>query len=217
MFWFVPCAFSSSNDFAHAQTPYRMSSLCRSYECMNIVWVNIGVLTGWKKFKQLRISFVLGYLRMIWKISTAISIKHQILANFNKKKNSILTACMPLRQTTFVNFSFISSNIPAATAYGVYIFQLIRYSRACGSYHDFLVRGLLHTRKLLNQGSLLVKLKSSLRVFYARNHDLVNRYRISVSQLTTDMFRLSQSGPFITNYRVCKTRGSQEPVSFTWL
>ena len=31
------------------------SSLCRSFECMNIVWVNIGVLTGWEKIKQRRI------------------------------------------------------------------------------------------------------------------------------------------------------------------
>jgi hypothetical protein len=36
------------------------------------------------------------------------------------------------------NFPFICSHIPAALAYGVYISQLIRYSRACGSYHDFL-------------------------------------------------------------------------------
>jgi hypothetical protein len=76
---------------------YRMSSLCRSYECMNIVRVNIGVLTGWKKIKQRRISFILGYLRMIlWKISTAIRIKHRILATFNIKQKSILTACMLL-------------------------------------------------------------------------------------------------------------------------
>jgi hypothetical protein len=34
-----------------------------------------------------------------------------------------------------VNFPFICSKIPAATAYGVYISQLIRHSRACGSYH----------------------------------------------------------------------------------
>jgi hypothetical protein len=40
-----------------------------------------------------------------------------------------------------VNFPFICSNIPAAPAYGVYISQLIRYSRACGSYQDFLDRG----------------------------------------------------------------------------
>jgi len=32
---------------------------------MNIAWINIGVLTGWKKIKQRRISFVLSYLRMI--------------------------------------------------------------------------------------------------------------------------------------------------------
>ena len=43
---------------------------------------------------------------------------------------------------------------------------MIRYSRACGSYQNLLDRGLLLTRKLLNQGFLLVKLKSSLRKFY---------------------------------------------------
>ena len=90
-----------------------------------------------------------------------------------------------------VNFPFICSNIPTAPTYGVYISQLIRYFRACGSYQDFLNRGLLLTRKLLNQGFLLAKLKSSLRKFYCRHHDLVNCYGISVSQMTTDMFHLS--------------------------
>ena len=55
---------------------------------MNIARVNIGFFTEFKKIKQRRISFVLGYLPMIlWKISTAIySIKHRILATFNIKK-----------------------------------------------------------------------------------------------------------------------------------
>jgi hypothetical protein len=39
-----------------------------------------------------------------------------------------------------VNFTLIYSNIPAAPAYGVYLSQLIRYSKACGSYQDFLDR-----------------------------------------------------------------------------
>ena len=56
-----------------------------------------------------------------------------------------------------VNFLFICSNIPGAPASGVYISQLIRYSRACCSYQDVLDIGLLLARKLLNQG-----LKSSL-------------------------------------------------------
>ena len=55
----------------------------------------------------------------------------------------------------------------------------------------FLWWGLLFTRKLLNQGLLLVKLKSSIRIFYGRHHDLVDCYGISVSQMTTDMFYLS--------------------------
>ena len=50
-----------------------------------------------------------------------------------------------------VNFLFMYSNIRAAPAYRVYI------------YLDFLDRGLLLTRKLLNQGFILVNLKSSLR------------------------------------------------------
>jgi hypothetical protein len=76
-------------------------------------------------------------------------------------------------------------------AYGVYISQLIRYSRACGSYQDFLDRGLLLTMELLTQIFLSVKLKSSLRKFSDRHHDLVDRYGISVSQMTTYMFHLS--------------------------
>jgi hypothetical protein len=41
---------------------------------------------------------------------------------------------------------------------------LIRYFRACGSCQDFLNSALLLTRKLLNQGFLLVKLKLSFTV-----------------------------------------------------
>ena len=90
-----------------------------------------------------------------------------------------------------VNFPFICSSIPAAPAYWVYTSQLIRYSRAYGSYQDFLDRGLLLTRTLLNQGFRLAKLKSPLSTFYGRHHDLVDRYGICVSQMTTTMFDLS--------------------------
>jgi hypothetical protein len=37
-------------------------------------------------------------------------------------------------------------------------------------------------QSVLNQGFLLVKLKSSLRKFYGRHHDLVDCYGISMSQ-----------------------------------
>ena len=50
-----------------------------------------------------------------------------------------------------VNFSFLSSNIPSAPAYGVYVSQLIRYARACSDYQDFMERGNVLTTKLLSE------------------------------------------------------------------
>jgi hypothetical protein len=50
-----------------------------------------------------------------------------------------------------VNITLIYSNIPPALAQGVYITQLIKYLSVCGSYHDFLERGWMLKRKLLNQ------------------------------------------------------------------
>ena len=104
-----------------------------------------------------------------------------------------------------MNFPYIFSNIPAALAYGLYISQLIRHSRFAGSYHDFLDRGLLLTRKLLNQGFLLVKLKSSLRKIYGRHHDFVDRYGIYISQMTicsTCHTHLPVLSSFMTYHRV---------------
>jgi hypothetical protein len=48
-------------------------------------------------------------------------------------------------------WSFVTQIFLVGIAYGVYISQLIRYSRACGYYQDFLDRGLLLTRKKKNK------------------------------------------------------------------
>jgi hypothetical protein len=61
-----------------------------------------------------------------------------------------------------VNFPLIFNKILATSAYEIYIFQLTRYSRVCGYYHDLLNSGMLLTMRLLNQWLLVVKLKSSL-------------------------------------------------------
>ena len=49
----------------------------------------------------------------------------------------------------------------------------------------------VQSKKLLNQWFLWAKLMSSLRKFYTRHHDCVDRYEISVSQIIMDMFHLS--------------------------
>jgi hypothetical protein len=69
--------------------------------------------------------------------------------------------------------------------------SLFRYVRNCDYCHDFLHKGLLRTMKVLKQGFLVVKLKASLRQFECRQHELVNGCGVSLSQMTTDMFRLS--------------------------
>ena len=66
------------------------------------------------------------------------------------------------------NFPFLSSNIPTSPAYGVFISQLIRYAQACSSYGCFILRATRLSNKVLEQGYVKERLKSSLRKFYGR-------------------------------------------------
>ena len=79
------------------------------------------------------------------------------------------------------NFPFLSSNIPSSPAYGVFISQLIRYARACSSYECFILRAARLSFKLLRQGYVMERLKSSLRKFYGLYGDLINHYMKSPS------------------------------------
>ena len=87
-----------------------------------------------------------------------------------------------------VNFPFLSSNIPSAPAYGVYVSQLICYSRACSNYQDFMERGKVLSAKLFSQGYQKIKLVAILKKFYGRHHDLVNPYNVAVSRIVSDVF-----------------------------
>ena len=85
------------------------------------------------------------------------------------------------------NFPFLSSNIPSSPAYGVFISQLIRYARACSSYECFILRAVRLSSKLLRQGYVVERLKSSLRKFYGRYGDLIKHYEVSLSQMLHDI------------------------------
>jgi len=91
-----------------------------------------------------------------------------------------------------VNFLFISSNIPVSPAYGVYISKIKRYSRACAQYSGLLDSAQLLTQKLLKQGYVAPRLKSSLRKLYGGHRKLVDRYEISISQMTMDLLLFTQ-------------------------
>jgi hypothetical protein len=80
------------------------------------------------------------------------------------------------------------SNIPLSPAYGVYISQLIRYTRACSTYNQFSSRGRQLTNKLIIQGFLQYRLTSAFRKFYGRYNDLIHNYQLSLSHMLSDIF-----------------------------
>ena len=87
------------------------------------------------------------------------------------------------------NFPFLSSNIPSSSAYGVLISKLIRYAMACSSYECFILRAARLSSKLLGQGYVMERLKSSLRKFYGRYRDIIKHYEVSLSQMLHDIVR----------------------------
>ena len=89
-------------------------------------------------------------------------------------------------------FPFLSSNIPSSPAYGVFISQLIRYSRAWSSYECFILWARRLSSKLLKQGYLAERLKSSFRKFYGRYGDLIQQYEVSLSRMLNDILILDQ-------------------------
>ena len=87
------------------------------------------------------------------------------------------------------NFPFLSSNIPSSPAYCVYISQLIRYARACSSYKCFILKAARLSSKLLGQGQIRERLKSSLRKCYGRYGDLIKHYEVPLSQMSHGILR----------------------------
>ena len=80
------------------------------------------------------------------------------------------------------NFPFLCSNtsIPSSPAYVVCISELIRYTRTCSLYECFILRTRRLSSKLLKQGYLVERLKSSFRKFYGRYGDLIQQYENSL-------------------------------------
>ena len=85
-------------------------------------------------------------------------------------------------------YTFLCGNVPQSPSYGVYISQLIRYARASTLYDDFLSRSCRLTSKLMRQGYERLKLISAFKKFYGRHKILVDRYKVSVTHIISDLF-----------------------------
>ena len=90
------------------------------------------------------------------------------------------------------NFSFLSSYILSSPAYGVFISQLIRYARACFSFECFILRARRLSSKLLKQGYLVERLKSSFWKYNGRYGDLIQQYEVSLKQMLIGILILDQ-------------------------
>ena len=85
-----------------------------------------------------------------------------------------------------VNFPFMSSNIPSASAYCVYASQLIRYAPCCSNYSDFLLHHRALVTRLLSQCYKVNCLSNTFEKFFGRHTDLVGQYRKDVCQMFGD-------------------------------
>ena len=75
-----------------------------------------------------------------------------------------------------VNSPDISGNIPTAPAYGTYISQLIRHSRACHIYNNFFSRHSMLAERLFNQGFSARKLMRTFYKFMGRYPELASKF-----------------------------------------
>ena len=73
--------------------------------------------------------------------------------------------------STDVKESVNDSNIPKNPAYGVYISQLVRYTRACSHKNEFKVRNRRLLTKLEKQGFRKKILNKTFVKFYRRHYD----------------------------------------------
>ena len=81
-----------------------------------------------------------------------------------------------------VNFPFLSSNIPSAPAYGVYVSQnLFKLSGLHGAWES------AHYN-VVEPGVSKNQTGSNTYDFYGRHHDLVNPYNVAVSRSVSDVF-----------------------------
>jgi len=111
---------------------------------------------NWKTVKKTR-----GENRFSGKIGISCSecvTLHDVTSQLYDKRDDV--------NFPIVNFPFLDSNIPSSPAYGVYMSPLIRYSIACNSYQDFLHQSVLLTTKLLIQGFIETRLRSTLKTCF---------------------------------------------------
>ena len=131
---------------------------------------------NYKRFNEF-ISDIYPKELTIFETTESTSVASYLDLLFTRDENNKITTKLYDKRDEFgfhiVNFPFMSSNIPSATAYGVDASQLIRYTHCCSNYSDFLSRHRALVTGLLSQGYKINRLSNTFKKFYGRHTDLV--------------------------------------------
>ena len=77
---------------------------------------------------------------------------------------------------SIVNFAILSINIPKLPAYGLFVSQLVRYSRSNSDYLDFVKRNSRLVERLAKQRFSLSRLHHAFKKFDGRHQDIIGKY-----------------------------------------
>ena len=77
-----------------------------------------------------------------------------------------------------VSFPFLDGDVPGSTSYGVYISQLIRFSRTSSHVAKLNTHNNMLTHKLLKQDYRYHKLCKTFSKFYRQLNDLISKFQI---------------------------------------
>ena len=110
-----------------------------------------------------------------------------------------------------VNFPDLTGNIPTAQAYGTFISQLIRYSRACHNYDNFYFRHSMLPKRLFNHGFSERKLMRTFYKFMGRYSEPASKFNKSPSSMICDRVLMAQ----LYHTRDSKMRVLAQTTTFT--
>ena len=88
-----------------------------------------------------------------------------------------------------VKFTFLDSDVPRRTSYGMKLSQLIRYTMVSSNLSDFNCRNKALTAKLLKQGYRYFKLRKAFSKFYRRHSALAGTYSVSLKHFCNKAYR----------------------------
>ena len=180
--------YSYENEFLDKLVKEGKRKLARKFN-LSYQYIDDLISFNNKRFKEF-ISDIYPKELTISETTESTSIAPYLDLLFIRDKSNNITTKLYDKHDAFgfhiVNFSFMSSNIPSAPAYGVYASLVIHYACCCSNYSVFLSHHRALVTRLLSQGYKVNRLSNTFKKFYGRHTNLVGQYKKNVCQMFAD-------------------------------